>query len=195
MLVKGAPDFVNSPFSSAIDDSVVTRTTSFFSVVIHLICISSSLGTLTWSVYKNTEINRNNTDRLRDVDAQSCREHCQSLPRCGAIDYDPPRRLCFTNSVIGIKISWWRHQMEAYSTILAICAGNSLVTGKGQWSGALIIFLIISLIFAWMTGWINNHETGDLSRHWPHYDVTVMSWEKKCLVYCTKNEMNDYQIL
>ena len=26
--------------------------------------------------------------------------------------------------------SWWRHQMETFSALLAICAGNSLVTGE-----------------------------------------------------------------
>ena len=26
--------------------------------------------------------------------------------------------------------SWWRHQMEAFSTLLAICAGNSPVPGE-----------------------------------------------------------------
>ena len=26
--------------------------------------------------------------------------------------------------------SWWRHQMETFSTLLAICVGNSLVTGE-----------------------------------------------------------------
>ena len=25
---------------------------------------------------------------------------------------------------------WWRHQMETYSALLAICAGNSPVTGE-----------------------------------------------------------------
>ena len=25
---------------------------------------------------------------------------------------------------------WWRHQMEAFSVLLAICAGNSPVTGE-----------------------------------------------------------------
>ena len=38
-----------------------------------------------------------------------------------------------------------------------------------RWSGALIFF-----IFAWINGWVNNHETGDLRRHGAHYDVTVM---------------------
>ena len=27
-------------------------------------------------------------------------------------------------------ISWWRHQMEAFSVLLAFCAGNSPVTGE-----------------------------------------------------------------
>ena len=26
--------------------------------------------------------------------------------------------------------TWWRHQMETFSALLAICAGNSPVTGK-----------------------------------------------------------------
>ena len=39
-----------------------------------------------------------------------------------------------------------------------------------QWRGALIF----SLICAWINGWVNNGEAGDLRRHRPHYDVTVM---------------------
>ena len=27
-------------------------------------------------------------------------------------------------------IAWWRHQMETFSALLALCAGNSLVTGE-----------------------------------------------------------------
>ena len=29
-----------------------------------------------------------------------------------------------------IKESWWRHQMETFSALLALCAGNSSVTGE-----------------------------------------------------------------
>ena len=29
-----------------------------------------------------------------------------------------------------VDISWWRHQMEAFSALLAICAGNSPVPGE-----------------------------------------------------------------
>ena len=28
--------------------------------------------------------------------------------------------------------TWWRHEMEAFSALLALCAGNSPVTGKGN---------------------------------------------------------------
>ena len=29
-----------------------------------------------------------------------------------------------------MTISWWRHQMETFSALLVICAGNSPVTGE-----------------------------------------------------------------
>ena len=71
-------------------------------------------------------------------------------------------------------LSWCRHQMEAFSALLAICAGNSPVTGefphKGQWRGALMF----SLICAWINGWVNNGEAGNLRRHRAHYDVIVI---------------------
>ena len=72
-------------------------------------------------------------------------------------------------------LSWWCHQMEPFSALWALCAGNSPVTGdfpaKGQWRGALIF----SMVCAWINGWVNNREAGDLRCHWDaHYDVTVM---------------------
>ena len=44
---------------------------------------------------------------------------------------------------------------------------------KGQWHRALIF----SSICAWIEGWVNNHEAGDLRCHRTHYDVTVMLWQ------------------
>ena len=43
---------------------------------------------------------------------------------------------------------------------------------RSQWCGALIS----SLICAWINGWVNNREAGDLRRHHAHYDVIVMCW-------------------
>ena len=36
-----------------------------------------------------------------------------------------------------------------------------------------------SLIFAWINGWVNNREAGDLRRHRAHYDVIVITVRHK----------------
>ena len=41
---------------------------------------------------------------------------------------------------------------------------------KSQWRGALMF----SLICAWISGWVNNREAGDLRRYRGHYNVIVM---------------------
>ena len=41
---------------------------------------------------------------------------------------------------------------------------------KGQWRGVLMF----SFICAWINGWVNNREVGELRRHRAHYDVIVM---------------------
>ena len=66
--------------------------------------------------------------------------------------------------------AWWRHQMETFSALLALCAGNS--PHKGQWRGALMF----SLICARIDSWVNNGEAGDLKHHRAHYDVIVMDY-------------------
>ena len=70
--------------------------------------------------------------------------------------------------------AWWRHQMEAFSALLAFVRGihRSPVNSphKGQWRGALMF----SLIWAWTNSWANNGDAGDLRHHRAHYDVIVM---------------------
>ena len=88
--------------------------------------------------------------------------------------------------------SWWRHQMETFSALLAICAGNSPVPvnspHKGQWHRALIS--------AWINGWVNNREAGDLRRNPPI--MTSLLWSSEpallislcqCDVYITFHEI------
>ena len=61
----------------------------------------------------------------------------------------------FTGNLVRYKdlvSSWWRHQMETFSALLAICAV------KGQWRGALMF----SFNNAWINGWVNNREAGYL---------------------------------
>ena len=46
-------------------------------------------------------------------------------------DWKLSKRLFSIQLVVEISsISWWRHQMEAFSALLAICAGNSPVPGE-----------------------------------------------------------------
>ena len=72
------------------------------------------------------------------------------------------------------SFSWWRHQMETFSALLALCAGNLLPVNsphKGHWRGALMIHLIS----VWINSWRHTREAGDLRRYRAHYDVIVMS--------------------
>ena len=72
-------------------------------------------------------------------------------------------------------LSWWRHQMETFSSLLAICAGNSPVTGEFPAQRPVTrSFDVFFYICARINGWVNNGEAGDLRRYCAHYDVTVM---------------------
>ena len=66
------------------------------------------------------------------------------------------------------QVTWWRHQMESFSALLAFCAGNS--PQKGQWRGTLML----SFICVWINGWVKHHEAGDFRRYRAHCDVIVM---------------------
>ena len=67
-----------------------------------------------------------------------------------------------------------RHQMETFFALLAICAGNSPVTGEfpTQKPGTRSSDVFFDL--RWINGWVNNREAGDLRCHRAHYDVIVM---------------------
>ena len=80
--------------------------------------------------------------------------------------------------------------MEAFSALLALCAGihRSPVNSphKGQWRGALMF----SLICAWMNGWVINGETGDLRRNRANFDVIVMIEQaQNCVPYRSDCEL------
>ena len=69
---------------------------------------------------------------------------------------------------------WWRHQMETFSALLTLCAGNSPVSGEFPAQRPVTRSLIFSLICVWINGWVNNREAGDLRRYRAHYDVSVI---------------------
>ena len=72
----------------------------------------------------------------------------------------------------GSPLSWRRHEMETFFALLALCAGNSLVTGefpsKGQWRGALVLSLICALnkrLSKQSLGWWFETPSRSLWRH------------------------------
>ena len=68
----------------------------------------------------------------------------------------------------------WRHQMETFSALLAICAGNSPVPGEFPAQRPVTRIFIFSLIWVWINDWVSNREAGDLRRYRAHYDVIQM---------------------
>ena len=70
-----------------------------------------------------------------------------------------------------LKFSWWRHEMETFSALLAICAGNSPV--PGEFPAQRPVTQSFDVLFD-LNGWVNNREVGDLRRHRTHHDVIVM---------------------
>ena len=72
----------------------------------------------------------------KTVDAISypCSNPRQSLLANEALVVSPHRHLAQSwlgsRQRFGLRHAWWRHQMETFSALLAICAGNSPVTGE-----------------------------------------------------------------
>ena len=71
--------------------------------------------------------------------------------------------------------TWWRHQMETFSTKLALCEGNPPVTGGIPSQMPVTRSFEVFLIYVWRNGSVNNWDAGDLRRHRAQFDVIVMS--------------------
>ena len=69
-----------------------------------------------------------------------------------------------------VLIPWWRHQMETCSALLAICAGNSPVTGQSpaQRPVTRSFDVFFDLSKQWWGWWFETPSA--------HYDVTVMRY-------------------
>ena len=64
----------------------------------------------------------------------------------------------------------WKHFPRDWPFVQGIHWSPVNSPNKGQWRGAFMF----SLICAWINGWLNNGDAGDLRRHQVHYDVIVM---------------------
>ena len=67
--------------------------------------------------------------------------------------------------------------METFSALLAICTGNSPVTGEFPAQRPVTRSFVDFFDLRLNNGWVNNGEAGDLRRHRAHYDVIVMHYQ------------------
>ena len=65
----------------------------------------------------------------------------------------------------------WKHFPRYWPFVRGIHRSSVNSQHKGQWRG----YLMFSLICAWINGWVNDREAGDLRRHCTHYGVIVMT--------------------
>ena len=68
----------------------------------------------------------------------------------------------------------WKYSSRYWPFVRGIHRSPVNSQHKGQWRGALVF----SLICAWINGWVNNREAGDIRRYRTHYDVIVMNHRK-----------------
>ena len=66
----------------------------------------------------------------------------------------------------------WKHFPRYWPFVRGINRSPLNSPHKGQWRRALMF----SLNYAWINGWVNTDEYGDLRRNQAHYDVTLMIW-------------------
>ena len=69
----------------------------------------------------------------------------------------------------------WKHFPRYWPFVRGIHRSPVNFPHKGQWRGALML----SVIYAWINGWVNTGEAGDLRRHHAHCDVIVMYFDGK----------------
>ena len=82
----------------------------------------------------------------------------------------------------------WKHFPHYWPFVRGIHWSPVNSPHNGHWHGALMF----SLICAWLNGWVNNREAGDLRHHRAHYHVAVMtiSSDQQILLEIVKNPKN-----
>ena len=96
--------------------------------------------------------------------------------------------------------TWWRHQMEAFSRLLVLCAGNSPVTGEfpsqrpvtfSAWlalceGNPLVIGVAKLWYFLWCTPEQTAEQTVEMLMIWDTLALIVTSrlWSKQIGLYC-----------
>ena len=78
--------------------------------------------------------------------------------------------------------AWWRHQMDPFSALLALCERNPPLTVGFRSQRPVTRNFVFVLICAWKNG-VNRRDAGNLRRHRAHYDLTVMDMLNILYVY------------
>ena len=78
----------------------------------------------------------------------------------------------------------WKHFPRYWPFVRGIHRPPVNSPHKGQWRASCTV----SLVCAWINGWVNNGEASDLRRHRVHDGVTVMIWVRFKVYnrYCCK---------
>ena len=79
--------------------------------------------------------------------------------------------------------TWWRHQMETFSVLLALWASNSPVTGEFPSHRPVTRSFDVVFDLLWTNCWANNRDAGDLRRCRARYDIIVMSSNGPCATW------------
>ena len=115
---------------------------------------------------------------LRKIAHENRRRFVEETPRfrCVSRKNESDAHLSWTLNYLQVhswrnqtRGTWRRHPMEAFSALLAICAGNSLPAQR-----PVTRALMFSMICARINDWVNNRDAGDLRRHPAHCDVIVI---------------------
>ena len=129
----------------------------------------------------------------------------QSLPfwRCQICGHAVESRTATTTFIRGFcgctlhgDVIKWKHYPPNWPFVRGIHRSPVNSLHKGQWRGAWMF----SSICAWINGWVNNREAGDLRRHRTHYDVTVIYqentlWHRNNTLNLLRNKHNRHPIV
>ena len=75
-------------------------------------------------------------------------------------------------------VNKWKHFLRCWPLVRGFHWSPVNSSHRDHWCGALLF----SLICAWLNGWVNNREAGDLRRHHAHFDVIVILMFDKCVL-------------
>ena len=100
---------------------------------------------------------------------------------------------CSNRATAPMLVTRWRHRMEIFYALLALCEGIYRWPGdsihKGRWRGALIF----SLVCAQTNGLTNSWITGDMRHH--DFHMTSLWWRQPLAVMLSQVNHTQYQLI